>query len=112
MKPAGFKLARRKQLIIVCLSFIYLFIMFFVIGAEDIREDFSSYNLFYIYFAVFLIVISLSLSISMTLWEKFSKRNLSSAKWLSALGAMLFFICSFYLVIYYMFPQYLSFIYL
>jgi tetratricopeptide (TPR) repeat protein len=111
LRPAGIKCPRFKILMFTVLGFIYSFIMFFIASREEIAEDFSSsYKEILLFFLTFAAAIVLSLITGRTYTMKFRRDK----KWRSGilgstLGAV-FFICAFYLILFYIYEQYLNFV--
>ncbi|HNY00949.1 MAG TPA: hypothetical protein PKG48_00085 [Bacteroidales bacterium] len=110
-RPAGIRRPRMKILLFTVLGFIYSFGMFFIAAREEITEDFNgSVREILWFFLAFTAVFSLSLITARTYTLKLSRHGGWKGRVAGSFLGLVVFMCGFYLTVYYIYPQYLSFI--
>jgi tetratricopeptide (TPR) repeat protein len=111
LKPTGVSIPRIKIMLFVIAGFLYSFLMFFIAIREEISENFNgSYKEFFFFAGIFILFTALSLIVARTTTIKLYKSKLLRAKIVGGIAGVLLFISAFYLTIYYIYEQYLSYL--
>jgi tetratricopeptide (TPR) repeat protein len=111
LRPFGLKLPRLKIMLFIILGFLYSFLMFFIAIREEITENFNgSYKEFILFTIFFIVALIMSMIVARSYSVKLNFQKSLYAKLLGGFISILFFISAFYLILYHIYEQYLSYL--